>query len=669
MDICKKLLVLLLALTMVLCFAACGDEPEETEPTLNKGDKNCEHVWTEWEITKENTCAKNGRQERECEKCGKQEEEELLAFGHAYFDGVCSECGKEAKECEHPELYTVVESEASCTEDGVERRVCKLCRAVVSYNYIDAFWHREVDTVVISEPTCTEDGLKQDICKLCGEVVWEYTIWSDGHTWTYVDGQEPTCTETGWWSYSYCTVCDYIRNYEERSPVGHSYRADTCSACGFVNTAFEKVNVPGLTTNLMTVTPAERVPYNAQSANIVTQHGEIADKSTVQTFHFTAALDGRYRVWLNEVYSGYYLKVYIYNSLDERVTYDSSVYNKEGFYLDLAAGDYRVEVSYGSGLTTFNINFGHAKATADISNYDIINDKMEFERQTIKYTFVPTVSGLYSFYLGEMTGNAEMSMAMYNRLNERIKYGSYLGNGEGLKVELTAGETYTLHIENAYGYLTDYKLNIGKQTATVDLAGYNAVSDQITFDGQVNYYTFVATNSECRIEVKGIPTDKYVTLNIYNHLGERLKYDNYCYSGDGFNMTDLVVGNTYRVAIGYAHISVPYTLHLHNAKAAVNVNSDMAVTDSVEYEDQTNVYSFTVDRDGNHKVMLLINSYESSACLSISIYDANGNRVKYDSTVYDGNYFDMGQLTAGATYTIYVNEYSGAVNYTLSIQE
>lgn len=671
METLKKILLLVLALAMVFCFAACGEEeePEETEPTLNQGDKNCEHVWSDWEVTKENSCTKNGLKERECEECGKEEQEELLALGHDYYGGVCSECGKEEKDCEHPETYIVVMSEATCTEDGQKREVCKLCKAVVDHIYVGAYWHSETETVVVAEPTCTDNGLEQQICKLCGEVAYEYTLWSNGHEYTYVDGQSPTCTEVGWYSYSYCNVCDYVRNYEERPATGHSYRADTCNTCGFVNTAFEIITAPGMTVNEMAVTQADAVVYEAEHALITTNSGEVANKESTYTWSFTADIDGRYFIWLNEVYNNYYLKMYIYNALGERVTYDTSIYNREGMYLDLTAGEYTVKVSYGNGPTTYNINIGYAKDTVDISAYDVVNDEMEFHRQTIKYTFVPTVSGVYYFRLGEMTGNAEMAMAMYNRLNERINYSGYLGNSEGLKVELTAGETYTLHIENAYGNETTFELKIGKQTATVDISGYTAVSDSITYKHQSNYYTFVATSNACRIELNGIEADEYLSLYVYNHLGESLNYDNYAYNGDGFNLTNLVVGNTYTVKVGYSYYISPFTLNIYTSKAPVALTSDMAVRDSVVYSDQTNTYTFTVDREGSHKVLLIINSYESSACLSISIYDANGNRVKNDSTVYDGNYFDMGELTVGATYTIYVNEYGGDVDYTLSIQE
>lgn len=272
----KKLLVLLLALATVFAFAACDkEEPEETEPTLNPGDASCEHIFTEWEVEKERSCTKKGLKTRECETCGREEEETVPAYGHTFYGGECSECGREARDCDHPEVDTVVMSAATCTESGEEREVCRICKAVVDFNHISALWHpattevviseatctedgeihhicdlcgevADVDyiwatwhsdtkEVVVSEPTCTENGLKQEICNVCNQVVDEYTIWSDGHQYEYIDAKNPTCTEIGWYKYRKCTVCDYLYNYEERPATGHTYSQGTCSQCGVVD--------------------------------------------------------------------------------------------------------------------------------------------------------------------------------------------------------------------------------------------------------------------------------------------------------------------------------------------------------------------------------------------------------------------------------------------------
>ena len=486
MDMLKKILILLLALSVLFCFAACGEEPEETEPTLNPGDKNCEHAWSEWELAKEASCTKNGRRERSCQSCGKEEEEELLAYGHAYFDGICSDCGKTQKDCEHPETYKTVISEPTCYQSGESRTVCKLCKAVVRYNYLDPYWHDDIETVIISEPTCTEDGQKQEICKRCGEIVYQYTlwatghenteyvviteatctedgwyqqictlcggvdyegyIWSNGHSYEYIDSKAATCTEIGWNSYRKCLVCEYLYNYTERPATGHSYSFGTCVNCGVADNSFKTYNASGYQQSNMSISKGEATVYNAQTGFIYTNTGNIADKNTKEVWNLEVTIAGRYLVWLNEIYSGYYVKLYIYDSLGQRVANDGTIYNNEGLYVDLAVGTYTVEVHYGSGVTTYQYNVGMAKPSVDISAYGIVNDKMEFSRQKMVYTFTATHTGKYYFGLSEMTGNASLHMSIYNRLNERQAYDSYVYNGEGLSLEMTAGETYTIYV-------------------------------------------------------------------------------------------------------------------------------------------------------------------------------------------------------------------------------
>lgn len=705
METLKKLLVVLLALTVVFCFAACGENNEETEPTLNPGDPGCEHVWSAWEVTKENSCTKNGRQERQCETCGKQEKEELLAYGHAYYGGVCSECEKEEKECEHPETYVVVMSQATCEQSGEERKVCKLCKGVVKYNYIDPYWHYDTETVTVAEPTCTDNGLEQEICQLCGIVVYEYTLWanghqdtervilveatctedglyqdictlcgevdyegtlwSNGHEYEYIDSKAATCTEIGWKSYRKCTVCGYLYNYEERPATGHSYRFGNCTSCGIADTSFTMHDASGFTQNIMTVAKAEASVYSADTGFVSLSTGEIAEKNKTYQWTLTAPVDGRYFVWLSDIYSGYYIKMYVYNSLGERVTYDSSIYNREGLYMDLTAGTYTIELSYGSGLTTYNINVGFAKPSADISAYTQVNDQMEFTRQIIKYTFVPTVSGIHYFSLAEMTGNAEMYMAMYNRLNERVSYDSYVSNGEGLKVELVAGETYTLYIENAYGYLTNFILNIGKQQPTAIIDGYNYINDAMSFNHQVNYYQFTATKIDCRIDVVNMVSGAEVDIYLYNYLGERVSYATYCSNGEGLNTSKLVIGQTYTVKVIYRYLNTDYTLRVISPEADFAVTSNSGVTDTMEYGGQVNNYAYTATHDGEMVIYLRVDSYSYNRYLSIYVYDANGNKLGSDDYVYNGDTVTINNITAGTTYYVRVTSYGGEMIYAL----
>jgi hypothetical protein len=77
----KKLLILLLAVTVLLTFVACGkDDAGETEPTEHK------HSYSE-EITTPATCEENGVKTLTC-SCGDSYTEKISATGHQWSDWI-----------------------------------------------------------------------------------------------------------------------------------------------------------------------------------------------------------------------------------------------------------------------------------------------------------------------------------------------------------------------------------------------------------------------------------------------------------------------------------------------------------------------------------------------------------------------------------------------------
>ena len=77
--------------------------------------------------------------------------------------------------------------------------------------------------------TCTKWGK----CTSCGTAYLEPL----GHNIVTHDGQDPTCTATGWWAYETCSRCDYT-TYQEIPASGHKYgdlvasKPATCTATG-----------------------------------------------------------------------------------------------------------------------------------------------------------------------------------------------------------------------------------------------------------------------------------------------------------------------------------------------------------------------------------------------------------------------------------------------------
>ena len=126
-----------------------------------------EHVWsTESIIDVEPTCTEDGFKSFHCEICdeiNQGEIEVLPAIGHNYSD------------------WEVTKKE-TCTVDGSEEKVCANCADVVT-RVIPAIGHNYSDWNVTKEETCTEDGSKEKVCANCADVITE-AIPAIGHDYS-----------------------------------------------------------------------------------------------------------------------------------------------------------------------------------------------------------------------------------------------------------------------------------------------------------------------------------------------------------------------------------------------------------------------------------------------------------------------------------------------------
>lgn len=94
---------------------------------------------------------------------------------------------------------------ATCTKDGVSRRICSICGAVEEKS-VPAAGHNFGAWTVTKAATCTESGISTRKCSVCGT---EETmiVPSLGHSMTATTGKAATCTEAGNSAYWTCSRC------------------------------------------------------------------------------------------------------------------------------------------------------------------------------------------------------------------------------------------------------------------------------------------------------------------------------------------------------------------------------------------------------------------------------------------------------------------------------
>lgn len=94
---------------------------------------------------------------------------------------------------------------ATCTKDGVSRRICSICGAVEE-KPVPATGHKFSAWTVTKAATCTESGISTRKCSVCGTKE-TMIVPSLGHSMTATAGKAATCTEAGNSAYWTCSRC------------------------------------------------------------------------------------------------------------------------------------------------------------------------------------------------------------------------------------------------------------------------------------------------------------------------------------------------------------------------------------------------------------------------------------------------------------------------------
>ena len=169
-----------------------------------------EHDFGAWEEKFAATCTEEGLRVRVCRICGYEESQALSALGH--------------------DKISHAAQAATCTQPGWEAyETCSRCD-YTTYAALSALGH---DTVYHAgqAATCTQAGWEAyETCSRCDYTTYT-AIPEAGHRFVPHAGQDPTCTQSGWAAYETCENCDYT-TYQALSSLGHHYVNGACDRCG-----------------------------------------------------------------------------------------------------------------------------------------------------------------------------------------------------------------------------------------------------------------------------------------------------------------------------------------------------------------------------------------------------------------------------------------------------
>ena len=218
-----------MATEQALCaMAAYARFTEKANALYDMTDAACAHRFGEWKVTVAATCTKDGVSRRICSICGAVEEKPVPATGHKFS------------------AWTVTKA-ATCTESGISTRKCSVCGTEETM-IVPSLGHSMTATAG-KAATCTEAGNSAYwSCSRCGKFFSDaagkseiakdsWVIAALGHDEATRAAVAATCYASGHEADTYCKRCGIVITAGATIPATgkHTYVNGVCTVCGVKN--------------------------------------------------------------------------------------------------------------------------------------------------------------------------------------------------------------------------------------------------------------------------------------------------------------------------------------------------------------------------------------------------------------------------------------------------
>ncbi len=285
------------------------------------------------------------------------------------------------------------------------------------------------------------------------------------------------------------------------------------------------------------------------------------------------------------------------------------------------------------------------------------------EDQSVDYEFVPQTSGRYRFEFSDVPDGTDLWLGVYNSGWEKIDSRSDLDNGDGLTVSLNEGELYYVRVEH-YNNFSQYVLNIGLKKPITDISTVTAVSDSIQYTDQQNDYSFsAALSGQYRFEFSDVPDGTDLWLGVYNSGWEKIDSRSDLDNGDGLTVS-LNEGELYYVRVEHYNNFSQYVLNIGLKKPITDISTVTAVSDSIQYTDQQNDYSFSTSSSGRYRFEF--SDVPDGMDLWLGVYNSGWEKIDSSSNLDNGDGLTI-ELAPNKEYFIRASYYYNYGGYTLNV--
>lgn len=294
------------------------------------------------------------------------------------------------------------------------------------------------------------------------------------------------------------------------------------------------------------------------------------------------------------------------------------------------------------------------------------NGNIDFIDKTISRTYRAPRDGIYRFDFDFTSNvNASISFTIFDLSKREICNTTIYGhhNTPGTTVALTGGTIYNIIFKYNHEYST-FTMKIGEPHPTVTIHE-TSIADSISYIDQENLYTYTAPKTG-RYRIECTPSDDTVRYDfiVFDSTNKQL-CDNYSNGADGYTL-DLVENQTYQIILQQINgISYTYSLKIH-VPHAIQAVTGKKITDSTEFTDQQNIYTFSVPATGTYAFH--IETTDATASISIDIQNEKKESVATKRVSSSETEFKA-ELTANQTYKIYIAQKEGFCNYTVTFHQ
>ena len=443
-----------------------------------------------------------------------------------------------------------------------------------------------------------------------------------------------------------------------------------------------------------------------------------AQDPNTATYGFTTEGKGDYRVslsgipWTSVVF-GSQVKVIISDQAGNVVFTNNGDISKEAIRYADEKGEMMEQVAYSVGLDastdyTVRVTYDHVamirtticypNESVDLTDVDAYGDTFEGMSQINTYTITPSVTGRYRLALSGADTGVQALLNVYdarnnsvdllsldmsnkeNKLNYKNFDGTFsniLSSDTDFYVELNAGKTYQIRLEQGGSALGEYTLEVGKPNASLDISGASLVKDAFSFRGETSAYSYTApSDGTYALTVDGMEASSQIRLSMVTDDGSSVLVNTHTYdlSDPSVLLTsgqtvaaNLIAGHTYTILASQCKGNDAFELGIVSPHEPVEATGCKGVSGALTYSGQTDDFTWTMAHDGD-ALTITSRTVSANSAATVSVISPDG------TVIASGLLRDMANKSltteagaalsrAGTTYTIRVSD-DGALRST-----